>query len=103
MKNKTAQLSPAITASPLPQWQRIWRLPALTVARFVLWSYLRSGWVLGDVIFLLFLYALLFLEFGGNVQYFYGVVSPWLYVLAILDTVIIVQRSLKTARVYLPL
>jgi hypothetical protein len=91
------------TALPLPFPKRIWRLPTLTVARFVLWSYLRSGWVLADIVYLWFLYALLFSGSGGDAAYFYGAVSPWLYALAILDTAIIVQRSLKTARVYLPL
>ncbi|HKD76218.1 MAG TPA: hypothetical protein VKB76_12020, partial [Ktedonobacterales bacterium] len=79
-----------------------WRLPSVTVARFTLASYIRSGWILGDLIFVWFLYALFFLEFGGDVQYFYGTAGQGLGVLAILSTVVMTQRAFS-ARVYLPL
>ncbi len=84
-------------------WRRIWRQPVITVARFTLQGYIRSGWILLDIIFLWFLYAFLFLEFGGNLSYFYGTVGIWLCIPAVLDTVIMIQRSFKTARAYLPL
>src|SRR5690348_6085262 len=79
-----------------------WRLPSLTVARFTLVSYIRSGWILGDVVFVWLLYAIFFLEFGGNVTYFFGTAGQGLGVLAILGTVVMVQRAMS-ARVYLPL
>src|SRR5579884_4302511 len=79
-----------------------WRLPSLTVARFTLVSHIRSGWILGDLIFIWFLYALFFLEFGGDAHYFYGTAGQGLGVLAILSTVVITQRAFA-ARVYLPL
>src|SRR5436305_14676826 len=82
--------------------KEFWRLPALTVARFTLLSYVRSGWILGDVVFVWLLYAIFFLEFGGNVAYFYGTAGQGLAVLAILGTVVMVQRAMS-ARVYLPL
>ena len=82
--------------------KRFWRLPELTVARFTLVSYVRSGWLLGDIVFIWFLYAFLFLEFGGDVKYFYGTVGPWLGALAVLSTIVMVQRAMS-ARVYLPL
>src|SRR5207302_1950667 len=55
-------------AQPL---KAFWRLPSMTVARFTLVSYIRSGWILGDVVLVWLLYALFFLEFGGNVAYFF--------------------------------
>lgn len=82
--------------------KNFWRLPSLTVARFTLVSYVRSGWILGDVVFVWLLYAIFFLEFGGNVSYFFGTAGQGLGVLAILGTVVMVQRAMN-ARVYLPL
>ena len=82
--------------------KEFWRLPSLTVARFTLVSYVRSGWILGDVVFVWLLYAIFFLEFGGNVAYFFGTAGQGLGVLAILGTVVMVQRAMS-ARVYLPL
>jgi hypothetical protein len=79
-----------------------WRLPSVTVARFTLASHIRSGWILGDLIFVWFLYALFFLEFGGDVRYFYGTAGQGLGALAILSTVVMTQRAFS-ARVYLPL
>lgn len=82
--------------------REFWRLPGMTVARFTLVSYIRSGWILGDFVFVWLLYAIFFLEFGGNVGYFYGTAGQGLDVLAILSTVVMVQRAMH-ARVYLPL
>ena len=79
-----------------------WRLPSLTIARFTLASYMRSGWIVGDIVLVWLLYAIFFLEFGGNVAYFYGTATQGLGAVAILGTVVMVQRAM-TARVYLPL
>ena len=81
---------------------RLWRLPTLTVARFTLRSYIRSGWILGDIIFIWLAYAIFYLEFGGDVAYFFGTAGEALGVLSILSTIVITQRALN-ARVYLPL
>lgn len=80
----------------------LWRNPIITVARFALRSYIRSGWILGDIIFVWLLYAALFLEFGGDVAYFFSTTGQGLGVLAILGTIVIVKRSMN-ARIYLPL
>ena len=82
--------------------QAFWRLPSLTIARFTLVSYMRSGWILGDIILVWLLYAIFFLEFGGNVAYFYGTAGQGLAAVAILGTIVTVQRAMN-ARVYLPL
>ncbi len=79
-----------------------WRLPGMTVARFTLLSYIRSGWILVDIVLVWLLYAIFFFEFGGNVAYFYGTSGQGLGAVAILGTVIMAQRALS-ARVYLPL
>ncbi len=92
-------LAPSPLSKPLTN---LWRLPILTVARFTLRSYTRSGWILGDIVFIWLLYAIFYLEFGGNVAYFFGTAGQGLGVLAILSTVVMTQRALS-ARVYLPL
>src|SRR5215467_3476022 len=79
-----------------------WHMPTVTVARFTLRSYVRSGWILGDVVLVWLLYAAFFFEFGGNVAYFYNTAGEALGALAILGTVVMVQRAMN-ARVYLPL
>ncbi|HVB26233.1 MAG TPA: ATP-binding cassette domain-containing protein [Ktedonobacteraceae bacterium] len=87
----------------VPQALReFWRLPSMVIARFTLVSYIRSGWILGDIVLVWLLYAIFFLEFGGNVFYFFGTSGQGLGALAILGTVVLVQRAMST-RVYLPL
>ena len=81
---------------------RFWRSPTLVVARFTLRSYVRSGWILGDVVFVWLAYAIFFLEFGGNVSYFFGTAGEALGVLSVLSTIVMTQRAMS-ARVYLPL
>lgn len=82
--------------------REFWRLPSMTVARFTLLSYVRSGWILGDIVIVWLLYAAFFLEFGGNVAYFFGTAGQGLGALAIIGPVVMVQRAMN-ARVYLPL
>jgi len=80
----------------------LWRSPTLTIARFMLKSHIRSGWILGDIVFIWFLYAAFFYEFGGDVAYFYGIMNQALSALAVLSTIVMTQRAM-TARMYLPL
>ena len=80
----------------------LWRSPTLTIARFILKSHIRSGWILGDIVFIWFLYAAFFYEFGGDVAYFYGIMNQTLSALAVLSTIVMTQRAM-TARMYLPL
>ncbi len=81
---------------------RFWRLPTLTVARFTLRGYVRSGWILGDIVFVWLAYAIFYLEFGGNVSYFFGTAGEAMGVLSILSTIVMMQRAMR-ARMYLPL
>ncbi len=93
----------SMPSAPLSQaLRRLWRTPTLTVARFTLRSYIRSGWILGDIVIVWLLYAAFFLEFGGNAKYFYDTAGQGLYVLAILSSIVMTQRAMQ-ARVYLPL
>jgi len=95
--------NPSLRPVSLPQALiNLWRTPTLTVARFTLRSYIRSGWILGDIVIVWLLYAAFFLEFGGNVKYFYDTAGQGLYALAILSTIVMTQRAMQ-ARVYLPL
>ena len=63
---------------------------------------MRSGWILGDIVFVWLAYAIFYLEFGGNVSYFFGTAGEALGVLSILSTIVMTQRAMS-ARVYLPL
>lgn len=83
-------------------FRRFWRLPTLVVTRFTLRSYVRSGWILGDIVFVWLAYAIFYLEFGGNVSYFFGTAGEALGALSVLSTVVMTQRAMS-ARVYLPL
>ena len=100
MKSLETQSPPMLRISQA--LKAFWRLPSLTVARFTLVSYIRSGWILGDIAIVWLLYAAFFLEFGGNVAYFFGTTGQGLGALAILGTIVIVQRAMS-ARIYLPL
>ena len=79
---------------------QFWRSPTLVVARFTLRSYVRSGWILGDIVFVWLTYAIFFLDAGGNVSYFFGTAGPALGVLSVLSTIVMTQRAMS-ARVYL--
>lgn len=92
-------VSGQVSHSPLTEF---WHSPTLTVARFTLKSYIRSGWILGNIVFIWLLYAIFYLEFGGDTIYFFGTANPGLGLLAVLGTIVMAQRAV-TARMYLPL
>ena len=94
--------SASLQSSPSLSLTSLWRSPTLTIARFMLKSHIRSGWILGDIVFIWFLYAAFFFEFGGDAAYFYGIMNEALSVLAVLSTIVMTQRAM-TARMYLPL
>ena len=94
MKSVGMQPAPALNISQ--SLKAFWRLPSLTVARFTLVSYIRSGWILGDIAIVWLLYAAFFLEFGGNVAYFFGTTGQGLGALAILGTIVMVQRAMSS-------
>jgi hypothetical protein len=104
MKSYESQSQPqqVPTIDPGAVLREFWRLPSLTIARFTLISYIRSGWILVDIVFVWLLYAIFFFEFGGNVSYFFGTSGQGLGALAIIGTVIMTQRAMN-AHVYLPL
>lgn len=91
-----------ITGTSSSLWTKLWRSQTITIARFMLRSYIRSWWVLGNIVFIWLLYAAFFLETGSDVKYFYGVAAPGLYILSILSTIVLTQRAMQ-ARIYLPL
>lgn len=91
-----------VTKASSSLWTRLWHGQTITIARFTLRSYIRSWWVLGNIVFIWLLYAAFFLETGSDVKYFYGVAAPGLYILSILSTIVLTQRAMQ-ARIYLPL
>ena len=103
MSSTDIQHTPLSSPSPrLPVLAYCWHTPTLTIARFTLRSYVKSGWILGNIVFVWLLYAIFYLEFGGNVSYFFGTANPGLGALAVLGTVVMTQRAVN-ARMYLPL
>ena len=78
---------------------RLYRLPAVTVARLTLDSYFRSGWMWGEFVLALVFFAALFFPFLENVSYFYGT-STWdLSAVAVLGTIVMTRR-VSSARTY---
>lgn len=102
MSVQRQEVPPAPAVDMRQALSEFWHWPSVTIARFTLASYVRSGWILGDLIFVWLLYAIFFFEFGGNVVYFFGTAGQGLGALAILSAVVMVQRAMN-ARVYLPL
>jgi len=81
---------------------KIFYSPTVTVARLLLDSYFRSGWMWGEFVLVLVFFAALFFPFMENVAYFYGT-SIWdLSAIAILGTAIMVRQS-TSARTYVVL
>ncbi len=78
---------------------RIYRSPAMTVARLTLESYFRSGWMWGEFVLVLVFFAALFFPFLENVSYFYGTSTWGLSAIAVLGTIVL-TRQVSSARTY---
>jgi len=78
-----------------------WRLPSVTFARFTLRSYARSGWLWGEVIFVLAFFPV-FWTYPGTEDYFFSTGGIGMGILALIGTAIMAHRAMS-ARVYLPL
>lgn len=102
MSSTEIQIQPSPFSPRSSALTTMWHSPTLTVARFTLKSYIRSGWILGNIVFIWLLYAIFYLEFGGDTAYFFGTANPGLGLLAVLTTIVMTQRAV-TARMYLPL
>lgn len=94
--------------SPLPaktpakgMWSAFWHLPSVTVARFTLRSYARSGWLWGEVVFVVPFY-LVFWYYSGTEDYFFSTATVGLCLLGLVGTAIMTHRAMN-ARAYLPL
>ena len=87
------------SAGPL---DKLWRLPSMTIARFLLMSHLRSGWLWGEMVYVLALFAIFWNPFPGDQPYFFTTGGAGLGALAVIGTAIMTRRALS-ARVYLPL
>lgn len=84
--------------------ERLWRLPALIVARQIIRSHRRGGWLWGELVVVLTLYVVFFDYPGttGDLAYFYGFGGRSLGAIAAIGTAIMAHRALGT-RAYLPL
>lgn len=80
---------------------RFWHLPSITVARFTLRSYARSGWLWGELVFVLAFFPV-FWTYPGTEDYFFSTGGVGLCLLGLLGTAIMTHRAMS-ARVYLPL
>jgi hypothetical protein len=76
------------------------RAPDVTVARLILVSYLRSGWMLVEFVLVLACFAALYFPFLENTVYFNGTSTFALGAIAILGPVIMVRQA-TSARTYL--
>lgn len=85
-------------------WDRLWRAPSLVVARQIVRSHSRSGWLWGELVAVLVLYVVFFDYPGttGDLSYFYGFGGRSLGAIAAVSTAIMAHRALG-ARAYLPL
>src|SRR5260370_4461669 len=62
--------------NPVAALRAIWQMPGVTVARLILESYFRSGWMWVEFVLVLVFFAALFFPFMENFSYFYGT-STW--------------------------
>lgn len=76
------------------------RSPSVTVARLILASYLRSGWMWGEFVLVLVFFTALFFPFPENAAYFNGTTTFSLGAIAILGPAIMVRQA-TSARTYL--
>ena len=82
----------------------LWRSPSLIVARQIIRSHSRSGWLWGELVVVLVLYVVFFDYPGttGDLSYFYGFGGRSLGAIAAISAAIMAHRALGT-RAYLPL
>lgn len=85
-------------------WERFWRSPTLIVARQIIRSHSRSGWLWGELVVVLVLYVVFFDYPGttGDLSYFYGFGGRSLGAIAAASSAIMAHRALGS-RAYLPL
>lgn len=76
--------------------------PSLEIARFTLSSYLRSGWILLDVILVWFIYSVFFSTSKLSAHAFFDIAIPCMSAETILGSSIFVHRCMK-ANFYLSL
>src|ERR1700730_13436103 len=79
---------------------RLLRSPSVTVARLILASYLRSGWMWGEFVLVLVFFAALYFPFSESTTYFNSTSIFCLGALAILGPAIMVRQA-TSARTYL--
>lgn len=87
------------TSHGLAGFSRLYRSPAVTVARLTLESYFRSGWMWGEFVLVLVFFAALFFPFLENVSYFYGTSTWGLSAIAVLGTTVMTRQA-SSARTY---
>lgn len=78
----------------------LWRSPSVTVARLILASYLRSGWMWAEFVLVLVFFAALYFPFTESTIYFNSTSIFCLGALAILGPAIMVRQA-TSARTYL--
>ena len=75
---------------------------SLEIARFTLMSYIRSGWVLLDIILVWLIYSVFFSATKTSAHTFFDISIPCMAAETILGSIIFVSRCMKS-NVYLPL
>ncbi|GCE28070.1 hypothetical protein KDA_35540 [Dictyobacter alpinus] len=84
------------------KFKRMFTSPSLEIARFTLYNYVRSGWILFDIVLVWLIFATFFYAYSVRASEFFGIATPSMVVETILGTVIMVRRAMRPS-IYLPL
>ena len=84
------------------QWQPLFSLPAWEIARFTVLNYLRSGWIMLDIVLVFTVFSVFFTNGELSADQFFSLALPSMALLSLLGSAILTQRTLK-ANLYLQL
>lgn len=81
---------------------RLLASPSLEIARFTLFGYMRSGWILLDIVLTWLIFSVFFSAPNVGTNAFFSLASPSQAVEAIVSSIILAHRAMR-ANSYLPL
>src|SRR5579864_1669911 len=81
---------------------RLLASPSLEIARFTLFGYMRSGWILLDIVLIWLIFSVFFSASSVSTNEFFSLASPSLAIEAIVSSIIMTHRAMR-ANSYLPL
>ena len=81
---------------------RLLTLPSLEIARFTIFGYMRSGWILLDIVLTWLIFSVFFSASSVRTNEFFSLASPGMAAEAVVSSIIITHRAMR-ANSYLPL